>query len=524
MRRSFLLVSGALLRSLIMLIRALKSLPLPLLLCGAFFTPLPCSAGVRLPAIISDNMVLQQKTKATVWGVADPNEKVTVKIHGVTGSVTAGVDGHWAIKLPPMKAGGPYEMTISGRNKITVENVMVGEVWVCAGQSNMAWPVKDSKDAQAEIAAAQYPKIRMFIVQEKASDKRESECEGKWVVCDPSTAADFSAVAYFFGREILQSQKVPVGMITSASDGPSKAEDWIPADGMDLDPDLRSLAAGQSGDAEMAREEYKRRYAEWVAATEKAKAENLPLPPEPDPPNDGAKTGPYSTLFNGMISPLLPCSIRGVAWYQGESNTRNPQLYRKLFPVLIRSWRQSWGQGDFPFLFVQLPGFRLKKSLPGNSDWAELREAQAAALKLPRTAMAVTIDIGEDNIHPANKQEVGRRLGLLAQANVYGDDVAASGPVFVSSKINGNQIILSFKQLDGGLVTRDGNSLTGFAIAGADRQFAWADAKIEGDTVVVSSGQVPKPVAMRYAWGDNPDCSLAGKGGLPAAPFRTDDW
>ena len=506
-----------------MLIRALKTSLLPLL-CLPFLAPLPARAEVRLPAIISDNMVLQQKAKVTVWGEADPNEKVTVKIAGVSQSVTAGADGHWAMKLPAMKAGGPYEMTVSGRNKIAIENVMIGDIWVCAGQSNMAWPVRDSKDAQTEIAAAQFPKIRVFTVAEKASDKRESGCEGKWVVCDPSSAGDFSAVAYFFGREIFQSQKIPVGLVVSASAGPSKAEDWIAPDGMNLDPDLRTLAAGKSGDAEMQKEEYKRRYAEWVAATEKAKADNQPLPPEPTAPGDQAKAGPYSTLFNGMIAPLLPVSIRGVVWYQGEGNTANPQLYRKLLPVLIRSWRQSWGQGDFPFLFVQLPGYRLRKSLPADSAWAELREAQAQALKVPKTGMAVTIDLGENNIHPANKQEVARRLGLLARVAVYGEDVAPSGPAFVSSKINGAQMVLNFKQLDGGLVAKDGDTLKGFAIAGPDKKFVWADAKITGDTVIVSSDSVPHPVAVRYAWADNPECNLAGKGGLPAAPFRTDDW
>ena len=504
-----------------MLTRALKSCPIPLLLCGALLPPLPCRAEVRLPAIISNNMVLQQNMRATVWGEADPKEKVTVKIGLITASVTTGADGRWAMKLPVMKAGGPYDMTISGRNKITVQNVLVGEVWVCSGQSNMKWLVNDSKDAQSEIAAAKYPKIRIFTVRNKASDKPESNCDGKWEVCDPSTAGNFSAVAYFFGREIFQSQKIPVGLIASASAGPSKAEDWIPADGLNLDPDLKTLAAGQGGDAEMAKEEYKRRYADWAIAAEKAKAENQPLPPEPAQP---PKAEPPSTLFNGMIAPLLPFPIRGVVWYQGESNTRNPQLYRKLFPVLIRSWRQSWGEGDFPFLFVQLPGFRMKKTFPGESEWAELREAQSTALKLPKTAMAVTIDIGEDNIHPANKQEVGRRLGLLARANVYGDDLAASGPALVSSKIDGGQVVLSFKQPDGGLAVKDGQFPKGFAIAGNDRKFVWADAKIEGNKVIVSSDQVPKPVAVRYAWGDNPYCNLTGKDGLPAAPFRTDDW
>jgi len=274
----------------------------------------------------------------------------------------------------------------------------------------------------------------------------------------------------------------------------------------------------------MAKEEYKRRYADWVAESEKAKAENGTVPPEPAAPKIAAQPHPSSTSFNGMISPLLPYSIRGVIWYQGESNTRNAPLYRKLFPALIQSWRRSWGEGDFPFLYVQLPNYLLKKTLPTNSSWAELREAQLMTLKIPKTAMAVTIDIGEDNLHPANKQDVGARLALAARANVYGEGITASGPIFNSSKIDGNKIILSFKQVAGGLVAKGGEPLKGFAIAGDDKKFMWADAEIDGDKVIVHSDEVPKPVAVRYAWADNPYSNLCNKADLPASPFRTDDW
>lgn len=494
------------------------------LICGALFAPAGGHADVLLPPLLGDNMVLQQQTKATVWGRANPNEKITVKIGGAVQSATAGADGHWALKLGGLKAGGPYEMAVSGRNKIVLHNVLVGEVWVCSGQSNMAWPVAGAENARAEIGAADYPKIRLFTVPKTTSDTPESNCQGRWTVCDPSTVAGFSAVGYFFGRELHHALGTPVGLIQSSS-GATPVEAWIPADGFEADPDLQPVALKQSADASMSREGYKRRYAAWVADSEKAKTGDLPAPPEPAPPKVSAKTSETSKFFNGMIAPLLPYSIRGVLWYQGESNTANPQLYRKLFPGLIRSWRAAWGEGDFPFLFVQLPNFLLKKSYPSESSWAELREAQAMALKLPKTAMAVTIDIGDEhNLHPANKQEVGRRLALAALANVYDGRVAASGPVFSSSKIEGGKILIRFKQPGGGLLAKDGDALKGFAIAGADRKFTWADAKIEGGKIVVQSDRVPKPVAVRYAWADSPDCNLYNKAGLPAAPFRTDDW
>lgn len=507
-----------------MLTHTSKFRRVPALLFTAFLLSAHGRAEVRLPSLIGDNMVLQQKAKATVWGRANPNEKVTVKIGEITQTTTAGADGHWALKLGALKAGGPYEMTVSGRNKIVLHNVLVGEVWVCSGQSNMEWPVAGAKDARSEIAMAIYPKIRLFTVQKKSSDTPESNCQGRWEVCDPSTVPAFSAVAYFFGRDLFRSQGVPVGLINS-SNGATSAEAWIPGDGLDSDPDLQAAGLEQSAQLSMAREDSKRRYAAWSIESEKAKAAGQPGPPEPVAPKGPGRLPETSTFFNGMIAPLLPYSIRGVVWYQGESNTGNPRLYRKLFPGLIHSWRAAWGEGDFPFLFVQLPNFLLKKSFPSESSWAELREAQAMALKVPKTAMAVTIDVGDEhNLHPENKQEVGRRLALAARANVYDETVTASGPVFSSSKITGDKMVITFKQSGGGLVAKGNGALLGFAIAGADKKFVWAEAEIEGDKVIVSSAQVPKPVAVRYAWADSPDCNLYNRAGLPAAPFRTDDW
>ena len=301
----------------------------------------------------------------------------------------------------------------------------------------------------------------------------------------------------------------------------------MPGDGTDPESGIvKTAEREEGGDAAMKEEEYKRRYAEWVTASANARAANQTPPPEPSPPK--VVSHPPSTAFNGMVAPLLPFSIKGVIWYQGESNTRNAGFYRKLFPALITGWRQSWGEGDFPFLFVQLPNYLLKKSFPSDSSWAELREAQEQALKVPNTAMAVTIDIGDaHNLHPANKQEVGRRLALAALAKVYGEDVAASGPMFVSSRVEGDRMVLTFKT-GGGLIAKPDEQgvrkLTGFAIAGPDKRFVWAEAKIEGDKVVVHADSVPKPVAVRYGWADNPDCNLINKSGLPASPFRTDDW
>jgi sialate O-acetylesterase len=507
-----------------MLSRATKGFSFRLTFCISFIFSAFSRADVKLPLLISDNMVLQQKARATVWGEASPGEKITVKIGEFTQLTSAGKDGRWLVKLPALKAGGSYEMSISGKNKITIHNVLAGEVWVCSGQSNMQWHVSEAGDAQNEIAAANYPEIRMFTVAKKSSDKPESDCQGKWEICSPQTVGNFSAAGYYFGRELHQALKYPIGLINSSS-GSTTAEEWIPADALEKEANLKTIAREESNEMAMAREEYKRRFAEWFAASEQAKANNQPPPPEPTPPKVAKESHPPSLLFNGMISPLLHYSIRGVVWYQGESNTRNATLYRKLFPVLIGSWRKFWGESDFPFLFVQLPNFLLRKSSPAESSWAELREAQLMASKIPKTSMVVTIDIGEEhNLHPPNKQELGRRLALAARANVYGEEVAWSGPVFSTHKIEGDKVVLTFKQLNGGLVIKNGDVLKGFAIAGADKKFVWADAKIEDDKVVAHSNEVPNPVSVRYAWADNPDCNLYNKAGLPASPFRLDDW
>lgn len=493
-------------------------------------------ADVALPALISDNMVLQQRAKANVWGTADKGEKITVKLGEKTVSTTAGDDGKWSVKLDALKAGGPLNMIIRGRNTIVVKNVAVGEVWLCAGASNMGWKVANSENAEQEIAAANFPMIRVFTVEQKVSGEAEDDCHGKWEVCDPQTVAGFSATAYFFGRELHQKLKAPVGLIQVTSNATS-AEAWMSPSAFGSDADLKAIPENWQSEMKnypAAKAAYDEQMTAWNAEAEKAKSAGQPAPKKPIEPRGADNPAAPSGLFNGMIAPVSFYSIKGVAWYQGEANTGNPKLYVKLFPALISGWRSAWSVTDLsargaqvlPFLFVQIASFMPRQTEPGESNWASLREAQTAALKLPKTGMAVAIDLGgEREMHPKNKQEIGRRLALIAEASVYGkEDVASSGPVFSSMKTSDNKVTLSFKQVNGGLVDKDGPPLKGFAIAGEDKKFVWADAKIAGDKVVVQSEAVPHPVAVRYAWAGTPDCDLRNKAGLPAAPFRTDNW
>ncbi len=489
---------------------------------------LPARADVVLPALISDNMILEQHTRPTIWGKADPNESVTVQLGEDSAQTTAGPDGNWSVKLDALKAGGPYDLTVYGKNTVTVRNVAVGEVWVCAGESNMEFKTMAAVNAQEEMAEGDLPMVRVFTVWHAAADKPVSDCEGAWVVCDPDTVRNFSAVGYFFARELNRGMRVPIGLIQSAW-GPSPAEAWTPRAVLEKDPSLRGVldrydkVAAAYPEALAA---YQTRLADWNAAADAAKASGSPPPRKPSPP--AAPGGPRepAALFNGMISPLGRYPIRGVLWYQGESNTGDPALYRTLFPAMIDAWRDTREEGDFPFLYVQLPGFLARHPQPTESRWAELREAQAQALSTAKTGMAVTIDLGDEHdMHPPDKQDVAHRLALLAESQVYGNsDVAAYGPVFSGMEIADGKATISFTHTGGGLAIRNGPVLKGFAIAGEDRKFVWADAEIHGDTVNVQSKDVPAPVAVRYAWADMPDCNLFNKANLPAAPFRTDDW
>jgi sialate O-acetylesterase len=470
-------------------------------------------ADVKLPALISEGMVLQQEIDVPLWGWADEGETVDVEFQGQKVAATA-KDGKWMVRLKPLKAGGPFTLTISGKNKLEFSNVLVGEVWLCSGQSNMGWRLNQSDNAEAEIASAKYPMIRLFTVPRSEENLPATDVNGSWKETLPENAATFSAVGYYFGRDLHKARNVPVGLINNAVGG-SPAESWTSAGVLKADSEYSEFVAEypkRMGQFELALAKYKEE-------AEKAKAENKPAPRAPGRP------WMPSGLYNGMLAPLAPYAIKGVIWYQGESNAARAYQYRRLFPAMISDWRTLWGQGNFPFLFVQLAAFGPNSKKLGESDWAELREAQLMTLiASPNTGMAVAIDVGTfDDIHPRNKQPVGARLALAARAVVYREKIVYSGPVYQLMKINGDNAVLTFQHTGGGLVARSGE-LKGFIIAGIDKVWYEARAEIKGNRVIVSSPEVPKPVAVRYAWAKYPTCNLYNKEGLPATPFRTDDW
>ena len=480
-------------------------------------------SDIKLPAIIGDNMVLQQQMAVPIWGTAEPGERITVSTAGQSASTTASEDGRWGVKLKPMPAGGPFEMTISGKNTITLKNVMVGEVWVCSGQSNMQWALKDAANGKEEVANAANPNIRLFSVKLQVSDTPLQDTEGSWGECAPALAENFSATAYFFGRELQQKLGVAIGLINSSWGG-TPCEAWTPRDVLAGDPEFTPILERWEKalrDYPVAQKEYEKALAQWREDEKKLKAEGRPVPWPPWPPCGPGHSSTPSGLYNAMISPIIPYGIRGAIWYQGEGNADRAYQYRKLFPAMIKSWRRDWKQGDFPFLFVQIAGWGI---IPADrTEWPELREAQSMTLRLKNTGMAVAVDTNDGDIHPRNKQDIGKRLALNAQALVYGHKIEYSGPVYKSMAVEVDSIRLLFGHTAGGLVAKGGR-LKGFTIAGEDRKFATANARIEGRSVVVSSPEVKKPVAVRYAWTTNPECTLYNQAGLPASPFRTDDW
>ena len=640
---------------------------------------------MKLAALFSDHMVLQRDMAIPVWGWAEPGSQVSVEIAGNCAMATVGTDGKWMVRLPALAAGGPYTLNVRtlGAAPLVVSDVLVGEVWLCSGQSNMEFPLSGVQNSEAERALADHPQIRLFKVPLAAEVKPQSDTKALWKVCTQASACTFSAVAYFHGVELQKRLGVPVGLIDSSRGG-TRAECWASREGLMAESALLPLVAECDrlflfDPNEVA--EYRRQLASW----EKTHLKRVPPPnlgfeqgwarPEGNQDgwkpmelpghwqraglnfsgvlwfrreveipsawagqdltlsigacdksdwtyfngeflgsltfeenplaysisrvytvpgrlvkagknvvavrvyshiNDAGMTGPAESMFvkpasslnadtipikgtwtyrvehnfglasppvippgpdtpkapcalyAGMIAPLVPYAVRGAIWYQGESNTdlpHQPSEYRTLFPALIRDWRQHWGQDHFHFHFVQLARFRPPQSQPGESSWAELREAQTQTLALPDTAMAVIIDTGEEaDIHPKNKQDVGLRLAWSALSKIHGlKDVTPSGPLYKACKVEGSQMRLFFDHVEGGLEARNG-ALQAFAIAGADRKFFWADARIDGDTVVVSSPEVSAPVAVRYGWADNPACNLYNCGGLPASPFRTDNW
>ena len=476
-------------------------------------------AEVKLPSIISDHMLLQQGVPARIWGTAAPGETVTVSVGSERLAVKTPSSGKWQVFLQPMKPGAPFDMTVDG---VVIHDVLVGEVWVGSGQSNMEFPMARTLNSPQEIAEANYPQIRLFTVKRTVADQPLDDVTGSWSPCSPESVKNFSAVAYFFGREIHKTQHVPVGLIHTSWGG-TPAQSWTETSFLKDDPALQSYLTNWQKALDnypANKEKYDQQLANWQEAVTAAKAAGKTPPNRPGPPPGPGHQNTPSGLYNAMIAPITPYTIRGALWYQGESNANANEawLYRRLFTSMIESWRQAWGQGSFPFYFVQLANYRT------NGWWPVLRESQNAALELRNTGEGLAIDVGNPtDIHPTNKQEVGHRLALVARAQTYGERIEFSGPMFRELGVMGPQARLWFDHVGGGLQAK-GGTLTGFEIAGADQKFVPAEAKIEGSAVVVTSPDVPEPVAVRYAWQDDPPVSLYNREGLPASSFRTDTW
>jgi len=496
-----------------------KRVPLAvLILCGC--VAVVVKAEVKLPALIGEHMVLQQGMPVRIWGQAEAGETVTVAFRGQKVSATTDAAGKWAVFLKPLEAGGPEQMTIAGKNKIVLSDVLVGEVWVASGQSNMQMAVKSASNAEQEIANANYPAIRLFEVKRVVADAPAEDVSGSWQVCSPETVAGTSAAGYFFSRHIHGARRVPVGLIHSSWGG-TPAQSWTSRPALDAEPALKFISDDWDkilAAYPAAREKFEKQMAEWKQKAAAAKQDGKPAPAQPRPPAGPGHQNTPAALYNAMIAPLTPYAIRGAIWYQGESNATPTHAfpYRRLFRLMIEDWRRAWGQGSFPFLFVQLANFK------SNGNWPVLRESQTEALALRNTGMAVIIDIGEPkDIHPKNKQDVGLRLGLAARAVAYGEDIVYSGPMFRQLTTEGSRLRVWFEHVGGGLLSRGSSELGGFTIAGKDLDFVAAQATIEGDTVVVSSPGVKAPAAVRYAWEDDPGAAnLINKAGLPASPFR----
>ncbi len=488
------------------------------LVCIAFIST--ARAEVTLPALLTDHMVIQRGLPAHVWGKAAPAEAVSVSFRGQARSTVADSMGLWSVVLPPSDAGGPFELEVKGANVVTLRDVLVGDVWVASGQSNMDMQLKSVANAQVEIAAANRPRIRLLHVANKVSSFPLDDVEAKpWAPCTPESVAAFSAVAYFFGRDLQDKLGVPIGLIHTAWGG-TPAESWTSMRGLSSDASLMPVFANwaQISDGMAAAKPRREKELEaWRKAVERAKAEGTPEPGFPWRGNDSGEWAPAG-LYNAMIAPLTRLPIRGAIWYQGESNASRERapLYARLFQTMIRDWRHAWGQGDFPFLFVQLANF---KAWPG-AAWPELREAQAQTLAVVNTGMAVSIDIGDPvDIHPRNKQDVGARLALAARALAFGEKIEYSGPLFRQATPESGALRVWFDHA--AALSAKGGELKSFEVAAADRVFVPAQARIESSTVVVSSPTVAAPTYVRYGWSDTPECNLYNDAGLPASPFRS---
>ncbi len=494
------------------------------LICLSVIISISAFADVKLPSIYGSHMVLQRNRPIKIRGWADPGESVTVELAGKKAIAATGPDGNWQVELPAMKAGGPYTVSIQGKNKLKLDDVLIGEVWICSGQSNMEWRLYASKNGKKEVANAKFPKIRLFDVPRRPCPIPAKNINSKWLVCSPATVGPFSAVGYFFGRKLHKELNVPVGLIGSNRGG-SRIEPWTPIQGFADIPRLKHIKTSAENVAKnyiSSLPEIMKKIDVWAKENRKLIAEKKEPLPLPNISSATPSPGLPTVFFNGMIKPLLPFPIRGAIWYQGEANVYDGMLYFDKMKALISGWRKVWGQGDFPFYYAQLAPYkryRRKDALP------MLWEAQRASLSIPNTGMAATIDIGNfKDIHPKNKQDIGKRLALWALANTYGKkELVFSGPMFKSMQIKGNKAVISFDHVGGGLKTKGDKPLAEFEIAGKDLKFVKAKAEIKGDKVIVSSAEIPQPVAVRYCWSNTPSPNLINAEELPALPFRAVD-
>ena len=535
-------------------------------LAALFLAPLlVAQAEITLPACFADHMVLQREAAVPVWGWAKEGEDVAVEFAGQKQTAKADADGKWRVKLEPLAASAePRELKIGER---VIRDVLVGEVWLASGQSNMGFPLSAAHNAEQALAKAGDPLLRFFTVQNATAAEPQNDLRGKWDLSDPNTAKAYSAVAYFFARDLRAKLGVPVAILHSSWGG-TPAQAWLSMDALRESPPFENYA--KSYDAALVKhrnvlahpemiEAYRKDLAQWQkeiapAFNDATKAWNAgpkttpkpvaarPEPANPDPmdiPSPSSRPGTPSVIFNAKIAPLVGYAMRGALWYQGEANGSGGIEYRTLLPRLIGDWRKRWGQGNFPFLVVQLAAWDMDKNPPPMHQWPWLREAQAMTIKnVPNTALAVSIDVGNPaDVHPKGKEPVGHRLALAARKLAYGEtSLVASGPMFREAKADGATMRVSFSEIGGGLIIGqapwrpDGDlplpqdKLIGFTIAGEDHEWHDADAKIEGDTVIVSSAEVAKPVAVRYGWANSPRCNLYNREALPAVPFRSDDW
>jgi sialate O-acetylesterase len=492
-------------------------------------------AEVSLPSVLASHMVLQRDKPVPVWGWAAAGEKVTVSFAGQSKEATADAAGNWSVKLEPMPANAtPQSLTVKGSNEIKLDDILVGEVWLGSGQSNMQWSVEASHNPQQEIADANHPNIRLFLVPLTSSPVKNNNVEASWTACSPQSVPKFSAVLYYMGRHLQKELNVPVGLIASSWGG-SRIEPWTPVEGFEQVPsqrdNVRTIRMNTPGYPEHdgAMQGWLASVEQWARQSKELAKQKKPLPPKPDRP--GPLAHGHQQLvgtYNAMIHPLVPYALRGAVWYQGESNNGEGMLYTDRMQALIGGWRAVWKQGDFPFYHVQLAPYNYTKKSPevdkATTALAEIWEAQAESVKrIPNTGMAVINDIGDvKDIHPRNKQEAGRRLALIALAKDYGRaDTVYSGPAYREHAIEGGKVRVKFDHTGGGLAARDGKALTWFEVAGADGKFADAEAVIEGSDVLVSAASVPEPKAVRFAFSQIAEPNLMNKEGLPAGAFRS---